>query len=308
VKPRLTEDNTIERLLFVLRKVRLINEVYIYEPELNVIHLDEKWWYLELMRRTRREFPGEDEFTHDIVGHKDHRTKFMGTAVIAHPHDGFNGRVAWINHVNERFAQRNSINRPAGTIEYETYTVTAENFYDSFVRENGVISQVIRCFPNQNVIIQIDNARPHTGEHNILRINNYCTEQNLPVRVLCQPANSPDLNMCDQSFFHSLAKQSDKLKFGCRNIADLINNVHDAWEAYDEDTLRSQWAHMYTVWNLILTYEGSNQFKNPHGGQRNAININIPTNHVMMGDHPMTLLEYDGLRAVVNNYIGAEVV
>jgi hypothetical protein len=113
--------------------------------------------------------------------------------------------------------------------------------------------------------------------------------------------------MIEESFFHSLSKESDKLKFGCKTIGDLIGAVHDSWEAYDSEKLKTQWAHMYSVWNMVLQHEGSNQFKNPHSGQRNAINRGLPTNRVMINESPMTAAQYDHLRQLVNDHYGRNV-
>jgi hypothetical protein len=83
-------------------------------------------------------FP-EDQFNDDIIQHKSHRTKFMGTAVIGRPTEANKGMIAFIPHVNEVVAQRSSIHRPRGTIDYIPYSLTAESFYECQIEENGVI-------------------------------------------------------------------------------------------------------------------------------------------------------------------------
>jgi hypothetical protein len=303
IKPTMPEKNAIDRLLFVLLKIRVVEGQLVFEEEKNTLHLDEKWWYLEIVRKTVRTFPGEDEFDFDTVAHKDHRTKFMGTAVIGYPEGDFDGRVAWINHVTATPALRNSVNRPAGTIEYIPYNVNAENFYESFVSNGGIIQQVSNRYPNRDMIIQIDNARPHTGEDNVNRINQYARSIHASVTIKCQPANSPDLNMCDQSFFHSLSKESDKLTVGCRTVGHLIEAVKRAWEEYDATKLIVQYGHMYAVWNEVLKHEGSNQFKNPHSNVRNKIAAGIPLNNV-----EISRAELERLKAKVNTFYGRIVI
>lgn len=49
----------------------------------------------------------------------------MFTAAITEPRESFDGCLALMPHVEQVAAKRNSKNRPAGTLEWKPYTITA---------------------------------------------------------------------------------------------------------------------------------------------------------------------------------------
>jgi hypothetical protein len=83
-----------------------------------------------------------------------------------------------------------------------------------------------------------------------------------------QPSNSPDLNILDLGFFHSLKVRAGHLKHRAHNIDQMIANIKEAYEDYDYDTLNHIWAHLFGVYNCILQVDGDNQYAAPHDGVR----------------------------------------
>lgn len=47
------------------------------------------------------------------------------------------------------------------------------------------------------IYVQMDNAPGHVGEDNVQHLQAYCNVNGMNMRIITQPANSPDLNMCD---------------------------------------------------------------------------------------------------------------
>jgi hypothetical protein len=62
---------------------------------------------------------------------------------------------------------------------------------------------------DKSIFIQQDNARPHLSLHDKLFCDDV-KQDGFDIRLVCQPANSPDLNILDLGFFNSL--QSTQLK------------------------------------------------------------------------------------------------
>lgn len=147
--------------------------------------------------------------------------------------------------------------------------------------EDGVLEVLSPQF-DQPILIQLDNASPHTGKRNIEDLNEYCEQNGLETTFLTQPAQSPDLNFCDGSFFNSLQKRSYKLREGCKTEDQLVDNVYSAWEDFDEDTINHCVYHMYAVYNAVLENEGGNQYDPPHAKVREKLQTGEALNRVSL--------------------------
>ena len=103
------------------------------------------------------------------------------------------------------------------------------------------------------------------GKFNVVEeIQAFGSTDGWQIIVDTQPAQSPDLNILDLGFFHSLKVNVGHLKHRARNIA----NVQQAYEEYDYDTLNRVWAHLFACYNCILAVDGCNQYTAPHSGVR----------------------------------------
>ena len=73
------------------------------------------------------------------------------------------------------------------------------------------------------VKIQQDNAKPHInpGDEEFV---NAAEELGLNVKLVCYPANSPDLNVLDLGYFHEI--QSLKHQESPQNIDELVSEVY----------------------------------------------------------------------------------
>lgn len=87
-----------------------------YFKETNRIHSDEKWYFLQDLKKRLKIYSGEIEADADTTQHKSHRTQVMVTTAISEPTANFDGKVALQIHTTPIAAARNSINRPAGKI------------------------------------------------------------------------------------------------------------------------------------------------------------------------------------------------
>jgi len=83
VKPFLTEQNVKARLELCLKHVQM--ESKMFNEMMDVIHVDEKWFYMTQNMR-RYYLVSDEEEPHRTTKSKRYSTKVMFLAAVAHPH------------------------------------------------------------------------------------------------------------------------------------------------------------------------------------------------------------------------------
>lgn len=144
-------------------------------------------------------------------------------------------------------------------------------YQELFTKPGGVLSAVKQKMPwlkQSGIKIQHDGASPHTGKGTVAVLNDAAKEGGWNIKINTQPAQSPDLNILDLGFFHSLQSRVAHVKHKAKNIDELITNVTAEYNNYDRDTLDHIWAHQIDCWRSILAVDGDNQYKKAHGGGR----------------------------------------
>jgi hypothetical protein len=284
LKPSLTYEQQIKRLEFVLSKIEHVgNGNYRFIQLKNVIHIDEKWFFLVKMQKTIRMYPGDDYPGDDTTHHKSHIPKIMFLCAVGTPHEispgqMFDGKIGLWPFVEWERAKRTSKNRVKGTRELKGVNVTAERYYDVMTKDDGVISSIKKKMghlKNVTITIQQDGAKPHTGYNNVDLLNAFGHRNGWTIEFETQPPQSPDLNKLDLCFFHSLQCQADALKSGTNTLDNMIKRVSKAYKDYDIGQLERVNALMYVVYRCILQNDGHNQYDMPHTGIRNRQNNGI---------------------------------
>ena len=95
------------------------------------------------------------------------------------------------------------------------------------------------------IFIQQDNARTHVDPMD----TEFCEaaqEDGFYIRLMCQPPNSPDLNVLDLGLFRAL--QSLRYKQAVKTIDDLIHAVEETFENYPVAQLN----HIFLTLQLLL--------------------------------------------------------
>lgn len=80
------------------------------------------------------------------------------------------------------------------------------------------------------IYIQQDNARPHLSPNDKLFCD-VAKQHGFDIRLVCQPANSLDLNILDLGFFNSI--QSIQYKTTSRTLEGLVAVVDRAFQDYE---------------------------------------------------------------------------
>ena len=92
------------------------------------------------------------------------------------------------------------------------------------------------------------------------------------IRVVTQPAQSPDLNWLDLSIFNSLKQESHEIKGHAKTYEALQESVLNAFRDYDWKALERVYVLQFEVYREIIRNKGSNQYKMPHSGIRSRQN------------------------------------
>jgi hypothetical protein len=283
VKPSLSPAHKAARMEYILdqadRDHGLLRPEHRFRDQKDTVHIDESWFYLTTV--DRNVLVWDDIFIPDspTVRHKSHITKVMFLVAMARPQaipggGWFDGKVGMWQCTEEVLTQRASVNRPAGVYETRPRSVDSEFYHELCTMEGGVLDKVKEAMPwrkNTGIKIQHDGAGPHNGKGNTEALRLAGLAGGWKIKFVTQPAQSPDLNILDLGFFHSLKSRVSKLKMGAHNLVQLIEKVRVAYEQYNGDSLTNIWAHQIACWRVILQVDGDNQYPAPHEGARRRV-------------------------------------
>lgn len=149
IKPLLTDPNKIQRLEFSLSQLhvdRIENKIKFGDMK-NVIHIDEKWFYITTTKLRYYKLPSEVG-KHRTCKSKKFITKVMFLCAVARPHyanDGtllFDGKIGIFPFTEEVPALRNSKNRQRGTLETKNIqSITKEVVKNCIINEVSELSE-----------------------------------------------------------------------------------------------------------------------------------------------------------------------
>jgi hypothetical protein len=179
--------------------------------------------------------PDEDA-PHSTCKSKNNISKLMFLCVTCHPRFEnevctFDGKIDCFSLVTFEHAKRSSVNRLAGTMEVKPITSIIRDVIRQFMIEK-VLLAIKAKWPrddvNKPIYIKQDNAPSHIDVHNPL-ICGTAQQDGFDIRLICQPANSPDFNILDFWGFscHTINSVQEKSKYNsgpnssCAEVCDL---------------------------------------------------------------------------------------
>ncbi len=274
VKPRLTDSNKLRRVEFILSSINRLRDGLVFQNMQNIIHIDEKWFYILQQNRKYYLVPSEAA-SYSSIQSKRHIPKVMFLCALSRPRYDphtrkyFDGKIGIWAFAKKVRAQRTSRNRDAGTLELKPITVTREVYKQYLVRK--LFPAIRKKFPfqrNTTVFIQQDNAKPHIPESSIdFDISHYFP--NKDVRLHCQPPNSPDFNILDLGFFHSVQRLQQKVS--TNSIPQLIKAVENSFNDYPSSKVTDIFLTLQKVMESSLAKLGGNDYTLPRGS-KNGLN------------------------------------
>ncbi|XP_042038441.1 uncharacterized protein LOC121784356 [Salvia splendens] len=243
VKPLLTASNKLARMKWGLTHVQPVvhNGMLKYHTMHNVVHIDEKWFFMT--KSTDRYYLLlDEEEPYRSCKSKRFITKVMFMCAVCRPYFGesgdviFDGKIDIFPFTRQEPAMRKSKNRPRGTLE--TKPIQSVN--------KEIIPAIKAKWPDnisKKIFIQQDNVRPHIM-HNDAEFQSVANTDGFRFHIICQPANSPYCNVLDLGFFRAIQSiQDDKLATG---VDELVANVQTAFDELSAETLN----------NVFLTLQG----------------------------------------------------
>jgi len=268
LKPTLTDDNKIERLRFCLSKIK---QNGFFPNMMNEVHIDEKWFFLTTNKKSY--YVGiNEEVPQRSCKSKRFITKVMFMAAVArlsydyHRKQFFDGKIGIWPFVYQEPAKRNSKNRAKGTIVTKPIESVNSNEYKKMMKEK-VFPAIREKFPSsykQKIIIQQDNAKPHSKETDAELLSE-ANKKGWKMRLQCQPPNSPDLNVLDLGFFNSI--QSLQHQSAPKTIDELIDCVQVAFDKLNNENLNNIFLTLQKCMEATMTKKGGNNYKLPHVGK-----------------------------------------
>jgi hypothetical protein len=296
--PHLTEAQMMARLKFCVDRIEISEEGHlIFVPFQNTLWLDEKWFDMFEKSMIQLLLTGSSDFP---KRHPDKNAlqKVMFVAFLGQPARGIDGKYGMWAFTDQQPAKRRSKRREAGTMETKCVSVTADVFYEKCVEPGGLLDSLVGKIGNyRQVEVLMDNAKPHIGHLNVDKLNTECRKRKLRVIFKTQPANSPDLNLCDASFFHALNSRVNKLKMQAHTIDDFIALVLSEFETFPVAALQNAIDHIYANMNGILLTQGGNEMEYRHFQVAGVENDETFSNSVCM-----SACQIDRLRAMLDEY------
>ncbi|XP_022042259.2 uncharacterized protein LOC110944923 [Helianthus annuus] len=256
IKPDLTDENKKTRLVFCLSSVTrsLSNGSPVFHDMFNVVHIDEKWFYLTKPSKRYYLVLDEDELYRTCKS-KKFITKVMFLAAVARPRYDSSGK-----------AKRSSKNHVAGTLETKPILSVTKEVTRSWLIEK-VLPAIRSTWPGNHtgpIYIQQDNAKPHI-DVNDAEFKLEASKDGFDIRLGFQPPNSPDLNVLDLGFFRAIQSLQEQEVLGL--IDELVSAVKSSLERMPSHELNKVFLTLQTCMKEIMKVRGGNNYKIPHIGK-----------------------------------------
>jgi len=306
IKPILTPENQFIRVLYAANEVeRLPNGRWEFRAGEDVVHLDEKWFFLT--EKNMRTYLGEDEDEPErTTRNKNHIIKVMFLAAVARPRfdeDGnctFDGKIGIWPMVEKVRAKRSSKYRKKGTIVTTPINIDSK-VYLKYVKEK-VLPAIRRKWPGatrgarrMTVFLQHDNAPVHFDESDEEWIEASTIDRHRFLFLLKeQAANSPDTNILDLGFFRALQTLQWEQK-PASNVDELIANVLAAWEQFDPMKINYNFLTHQSCLDEIIKSNGDNHYKIPHMGKESLRRHGALPKRLAVSDAAIEQLDHVGL-------------
>ncbi|XP_062203760.1 uncharacterized protein LOC133905955 [Phragmites australis] len=265
IKFSLTEENKKARLRFCISMLGRDNRQD--DPIFS-----EKWFYMTKKNQNYYLAQGEDKPLR-TVKNKNFIEKVMFLAAIARPrfdeegNETFSRKIGIFPFTYTEPARRSSVNRPAGTMITKPMTSVTKETSRSYL-VNKVLPAIKQKWPTEDfghpIFIQQDNARTHIDPND----EEFCRvakEDGFDIRLMCQPPNSPDLNVLDLGFFAAL--QSKHHKESPKSVEQLVSAVVKAYEEYPNDNSNRVFLTQQSCMREIIRVKGSQKYDIPHMGK-----------------------------------------
>ncbi|CAL5044632.1 unnamed protein product [Urochloa decumbens] len=240
IKPFLTDENKKARVQHALNMLEpsTIPHQPIFKNMYNVIHADEKWYY---RTRSNQKFycaPGEERPRRTCKS-KNYIEKVMFFGGHGRPWFNnqnvciFDGKIGIYAFVTTEPAKRKSPNRPRGTPITKPITSVTRDVIRRYMIDK-LLPDIKAKWPaegrHETIWIQQDNCRSHIPVDD----PEFCAaaqSDGWDIRLMCQPANSPDTNVLDLGFFAAIQALFHRSGMP-KTIDEIVQKVETAYRVF----------------------------------------------------------------------------
>ena len=256
LKPTLTEENKMSRMELAFSFVDK-NNTSKFENMEDLIHIDEKWFYLTKDGQ-RFIIAADEEEPYRHVQHESFLTKIMFLCAVARPRYNtrrnawFDGKIGIWPIGKWEPAKRSSKKRAKGTPVWKNQCITRDVYCEYLIKK--FLPAVKEKWPRRNARIRLqqDGAKSHILEDDV-EFKEAVDEIGLNLTVFTQSLNSPDTNILDLGFFRSIQSFNDDCP---ANEEELIKLVEKAYGEYPYCTLNHVWLTLQSCLNMIIENDG----------------------------------------------------
>ena len=241
LKPTLMEENKMSRMELALSFMDK-NNTSKFENMEDLIHIDEKWFYL--MKDGQHFIIAADkEEPYRHVQHKSFLTKIMFLCAVARPRYDTR-RNAWFDRKIGIWpigkwepAKRSSKKRAKGMPVWKNQCITCDVYCEYLIEK--FLPAVKEKWPMRNARIRLqqDGAKSHILEDDV-EFREAVEEIGLNLTVFTQSPNSPDTNILDLGFFRAIQSFNDDCP---AKEEELIKSVEKAYGEYPWRKLNRVW-------------------------------------------------------------------
>jgi hypothetical protein len=182
-----------------------------------------------------------------------------------------NGLITCIPFTKIVAAQRDSVNRPKGTMEEKPIAVDSEVYRKALREVFSRIKDRLYWKKGELIRVQHDGATAHNGNGNQEYFDAEGQKYGWNIVVETQPAQSPDLNILDIGVFRGLQSRSEEFRIESNSVSDLVERVKKTFYTYPWQLLDNCWAVLHEHYRLIRMDNGGNKFPDPHCGIRRRV-------------------------------------
>ncbi|XP_027074399.2 uncharacterized protein [Coffea arabica] len=279
LKPQLTDQNKQVRLNFCLSMLEpeSLNSNPTFMSMFNVVHIDEKWFYMTKECEKYYLHPQEEEPLRTCKS-KKFIVKVMFLAAVARPrfdcsgNPTFDGKIGIFPFVFKEPAKRSSKNRMAGTLETKPILSVTKEVYRRCLIEQ-VLPAIHAKWPRDGgsvteILIQQDNAKPHINPTDPVFIE-AASRDGFDIHLSFQPPNSPDMNVLDLGYFRAI--QSLQHQEAPLSIDELILAVEKSFDELSSESLNNVFLTLQSCMVEVMKNLGGNNYKVPHIGKHHLM-------------------------------------
>ena len=269
LKPTLMEENKMSRMELALSFIDK-NNTRKFENMEDLIHIDEKWFYLTKDGQ-RFIIVADEEEPYRHVQHKSFLTKIMFLCAVARPrydtnkNAWFDGKIGIWPIGKWELAKRSSKKQAKGTPVWKNQLINQDVYREYLIQK--FLPAVKEKWPRSNarIWLQQDGAKSHILEDDV-EFKEAVQQIGLNLTVFTQAPNSPDTNILDLGFFRAIQSFNNACP---DNEEELIKSVEKAYGEYPWRKLNFVWLTLQSCLNKIIEDDGGNDYKIPHMGKEN---------------------------------------